>query len=230
MRKTLHNVTLGKSGIQLSNGDVEMVLELHNRLEPIDHKCMTHIAENTDLLDLVEVTRHCTIHTLLINQLARETLKISAYSNHHARELQTDYMLYCERKLGSIFAKLNRYCWILESEVPESRTIGRFVSRWLHYVVIPPVISACEKKISFYDGLLRRRNISEARREDITGWRKKNVEYIENLRVIVDKLSGESGILDESKIITLNSACLGCDTLVSTITPMPSSRKRKPDE
>ena len=190
LRKRITGVSISRSGgFQLTTGDADLILDLHNRLEPIDHACRMQIAEHTDALELVEVTKKSTLQTIFINQLACEILKMSAYANHHARELQLDHRTYCEKRLNRIHVKLSRYSLLLaEGARPCTEAIAAYIERWLLTVVLPPVLEACRRKVSYYNSLLLRKDISEHLRAGVKEWRQKNEVYIRVLTDLVSEL------------------------------------------
>jgi len=178
-----------QDGFRLITGDADLILDLHGKLDPIDHYCMTQIAEHTELMELLPVTKQSTLRTAFINQLANETLRVSAYANHHARELQSDYIAYCEKRLIRIHSRIHRFLWLLKGEKPDAEIIARYLERWLLLVVMPPVLDACKKKVAYYDSLLMlRKNISVSLQHSIQGWRDKNSKYIETLTALTTKL------------------------------------------
>jgi len=196
LRGRITGVSISRSGgFQLMTGDADLILDLHSQLDPIDQCCQNQIAEHSDMLELIPVTRNSTIHTVFINQLANETLRLSAYANHHTRELELDYHSFCERKLSRIQAKLNRHLWLLKGDKPTNEKIIQFLERWLSHVVLPPVMEACQKKVNYYKSLLMRKNISEHLRINIASWKSKNEKYIKTLTSLITDLQKHKGTL-----------------------------------
>ena len=190
LRDRITGVSINRQdGFRLVTGDADLILDLHGKLDPIDHNCMTQIAEHTEIMELLPVTKQSTLRTAFINQLANETLRVSAYANHHARELKLDHIAYCEKRLTRIHARIHRFLWLLKGEKPDAEVIVRYLERWLLLVVMPPVLDACKKKVAYYDSLLTpRKSISVNLRHSIQGWQDKNVKYIETLTALMAKL------------------------------------------
>ena len=63
-------------------------------------------------------------------------------------------------------------------------------------VIIPALITACDKKIAYYDSLLKRKSISRKLREEIKGWRAKNMGYI----AAISELRMSSSLITSSMI------------------------------
>lgn len=195
LRGRLTGVSVSRAGIQFMTGDTDLILNLHQVLDPLDHDCKVRVAENTDGLELREVTPNCTTNTILINQLACETLKMAAFTNHHARELCVNHLAYCEKRLIKINSKLLRHTVQLENDIPTGKDVALFLQHWLLRIVLPPVMDTCRRKISYYESLLKRKNISDVLKFNIQEWKFKNETYLATLSDLKAELQSGKEVL-----------------------------------
>ena len=194
-----------------TNADSDVMMDLHDKLDAIDRSVQAQIYAGLQYIrflnEFVEAPDEMQ-RRVVINGIASRALVPSVFQNHHCRELgnpssNRDYLWEKCRLVMQAFSNDRyhlEYQQLVMNRLPKGvafeAAVGSYVHSLLLEVIIPALITACDKKIAYYDSLLKRKSISRKLREEIKGWRAKNMGYI----AAISELRMSSSLITSSMI------------------------------
>jgi hypothetical protein len=195
-----------------TNADSDVMMDLNDKQDTIDRTVQGKIYAglqqirfiNEHVPDQGEMQQR-----MVINGIAAKALVSSVFQNHYSRKLgcsdtNLDYLKDKCHDVETAFSDSHHhfeYRKMVVNRLPEGVTftdaIASYVNNLLLKVIIPALLDSCEKKIGFYESLLRRGSISRKLRREIKSWLSKNMGYVS----VLTDLRTTSCVLLYSKIM-----------------------------
>ena len=179
-----------------TNADSDVMMDLNDKQDTIDRTVQGKIYAGLQQIRFINEhvpNQEETQQRVVINGIAAKALVPSVLQNHYSRKLgcpnaNLDYLREKYNEVDAAFSNNHHhleYRQMVVNRLPEGVTfsdaIASYVNNLLLKIIIPALLDSCEKKIGFYESLLRRGSISQKLRREIKSWLAKNVGYVSAL-------------------------------------------------
>ena len=192
------------SGIYVSRWSLEIRMnfimvwsKIVDKIERIDMNTSKSVRKATNRQMILDPEKYgMSTAVMLVIEKANQPLVNAAYENHHTRELEADTAAYLSDKVHDILEGVQ----IWKKNFPEltDERVEAFAYHWLKTILLPKLRRACIEKVTYYTSKINGRDVSNGVKEMLTGYRDKNLRYIE----MIDKLAACPNVGEKSAIFT----------------------------